>query len=82
MSHGVDPVESHLEAHDWAAFAGYAALLGVGFAAGLMSLVYYDDWLSGEAGDAARRARARPPSTSSSIAPGSSRSRPAGGSRS
>jgi ZIP family zinc transporter len=45
VSHGVDPVESHLEAHHWAAFAGYAVLLGLGFAAGLMSLVHYDTWL-------------------------------------
>jgi len=45
VSHGVEPVQSHLEDHKWAAFAGYASLLGVGFAAGLMSLVYYDNWL-------------------------------------
>jgi ZIP family zinc transporter len=45
VSHGVEPVESHLEAHEWAAFAGYATLLGLGFAVGLMSLVYYDNWL-------------------------------------
>jgi ZIP family zinc transporter len=45
VSHGVEPVETHLEAHKWAAFAGYATLLGLGFAAGLMSLVYYDNWL-------------------------------------
>jgi ZIP family zinc transporter len=45
VSHGVEPVESHLEAHKWGAFAGYATLLGLGFAAGLMSLVYYDGWL-------------------------------------
>jgi len=45
VSHGVAPVESHLEAHKWAGFAGYATLLGLGFAAGLMSLVYYDGWL-------------------------------------
>jgi ZIP family zinc transporter len=45
VSHGVEPVESHLEAHKWAAFAGYATLLGLGFTAGLMSLVYYDGWL-------------------------------------
>src|SRR5690242_3799386 len=45
VSHGVEPVESHLEAHEWGAFSGYAALLGVGFAAGLMGLVYYDTWL-------------------------------------
>jgi zinc transporter, ZIP family len=45
VSHGVEPVESHLEAHSWGAFAGYATLLALGFAAGLMSLVYYDGWL-------------------------------------
>src|SRR4051812_47117798 len=45
VSHGVEPVETHLEAHSWGAFAGYAFLLGAGFAAGLMSLVYYDLWL-------------------------------------
>ena len=45
VSHGVQPVESHLEAHKWAAFSGYATLLGLGFATGLMSLVYYDNWL-------------------------------------
>src|SRR5215471_8573329 len=32
VSHGVEPVESHLQTHDWAAFA-------------FMSLVYYDDWM-------------------------------------
>jgi len=45
VSHGVAPVEAHLEARNWAAFAGYATLLAGGFAAGLMSLVYYDVWL-------------------------------------
>jgi ZIP family zinc transporter len=45
VSHGVEPVESHLDAHDWGPFSGYAALLGLGFAVGLMSLVYYDEWL-------------------------------------
>ena len=45
VSHGVGPVESHLEAHKWGAFAGYATLLSLGFTAGLMSLVYYDGWL-------------------------------------
>jgi ZIP family zinc transporter len=45
VSHGVEPVETHLEDHKWAAFAGYGTLLGLGFAAGLMSLVYYDNWL-------------------------------------
>jgi zinc transporter, ZIP family len=45
VSHGVEPVETHLEAHKWGGFAGYAFLLGTGFAAGMMSLVYYDAWL-------------------------------------
>jgi ZIP family zinc transporter len=45
ISAGVEPVETHLEAHSWAAFLGYAALLTGGFAAGMMSLVYYDGWL-------------------------------------
>ena len=45
VSHGVEPVETHLQARDWAAFAGYAALLALGFTAGMMSLVYYDAWL-------------------------------------
>jgi ZIP family zinc transporter len=45
VSHGVEPVDSHLEAHQWATFAGYAALLSIGFASGMMALVYYDGWL-------------------------------------
>jgi ZIP family zinc transporter len=45
VSHGVGPVETHLEAKHWGSFAGYAALLSIGFAAGMMSLVYYDGWL-------------------------------------
>jgi ZIP family zinc transporter len=45
VTHGVDPVQTRLEAHRWGAFAGYAALLGLGFAVGMMSLTYYDAWL-------------------------------------
>ena len=45
VTHGVDPVETRLKAHDWVAFAGYALLLGLGFTVGMMSLVYYDAWL-------------------------------------
>src|SRR6185295_10080192 len=45
VSHGVEPVETHLEGHEWGTFAGYAGLLGGGFAVGLLSLVYYDRWL-------------------------------------
>jgi len=45
LSGGVEPVESALNARDWGTFALRAALLGGGFALGLMSLVYYDWWL-------------------------------------
>ena len=45
VSHGSAPVETHLEAHAWGPFLGYAALLAFGFTAGMMSLVYYDSWL-------------------------------------
>ena len=45
VTHGSAPVESHLQAHSWAAFLGYGALLAFGFTAGMMSLVYYDGWL-------------------------------------
>ena len=45
LSHGVAPVETHLGAHQWGTFVGYAALLSIGFAAGMMGLVYYDGWL-------------------------------------
>ena len=45
LTGGVEPVESALDARDWGTFAMRAALLGGGFALGLMSLVYYDWWL-------------------------------------
>ncbi len=45
LSHGVGPVETHLAAHQWGLFVGYAALLSIGFVAGMMGLVYYDGWL-------------------------------------
>jgi zinc transporter, ZIP family len=50
LVHGVEPVEEALtsavdEGSSWAHFAGLAALLVLGVAAGLMSLVYYDRWL-------------------------------------
>jgi ZIP family zinc transporter len=44
-TNGVDPIESHLEAHDWGSFAGLAALLAVGFGVGFLSLVHYDGWM-------------------------------------
>jgi ZIP family zinc transporter len=46
VSHGVAPVDTHLEAHAWGPFLGYAALLAFGFTLGMMSLVYYDSWLT------------------------------------
>ncbi len=46
LSGGVGPVEAALEERAWGQFAGYSALLGGGFAVGLMGLVYYDAWLA------------------------------------
>jgi zinc transporter, ZIP family len=45
LSHGVEPIESHIDAHNWWTFVGEAALLVAGFTAGLMSLVYYEAWM-------------------------------------
>jgi len=45
LTNGVEPVESALDDRRWGPFASYTALLGGGFALGLMSLVYYDWWL-------------------------------------
>src|SRR5262249_48236017 len=45
MSEAVDPIEGALDAHHWGRFSGLSALGVLGFAAGLMSLVYYDAWM-------------------------------------
>jgi ZIP family zinc transporter len=45
LSHGVGPVEEAVEEHEWSEVAQLAPLLAIGFAGGLMSLVYYDWWL-------------------------------------
>ncbi len=45
LSHGVEPVEGAVNAHDWSRLATLGPLLAVGFALGLMSLVYYDSWM-------------------------------------
>jgi ZIP family zinc transporter len=50
LSHGVGPVEEALEGAveggaSWGRFMWLALLLGAGFTAGLMSLVYYDRWM-------------------------------------
>src|SRR2546421_9594309 len=45
LSGAVSPIEESLSARDWGPFAGYAALGLGGFALGLMSLVYYAEWV-------------------------------------
>ena len=45
LSAAVDPVEAALRGRRRRRFAGLAALLTVGFAAGLLSLVGYDAWM-------------------------------------
>ena len=49
MSGAVDPIEGALKAHHWGRFSGLSALRVLGFAAGLMSLVYYDAWMKSRA---------------------------------
>jgi zinc transporter, ZIP family len=51
FSHGIGPVEEALEGAvddgaSWSKFVGLALIFGVGISAGLMSLVYYDRWVS------------------------------------
>src|SRR6266513_2502254 len=41
----IDPVESALNASNWGRFSWLSALALGGFAAGLLSLVYYDSWM-------------------------------------
>src|SRR4051812_20522806 len=48
LSHGVEPVESAVEDHDWSRVLQLSPLLGGGLAVGLMSLVYYDRWMTGK----------------------------------
>ena len=45
LTGAVEPIESALTAHDWGRFAWLAALGLGGFALGLMSLVYYSEWM-------------------------------------
>jgi len=45
MSEAVNPIEGALDAHDWGRFSGLSTLGVLGFAAGLMSLVYYEAWM-------------------------------------
>jgi ZIP family zinc transporter len=49
LSHAVEPIEAALPggAHaNWGRFAGYAAVLALGLGIGLLSLVYYDEWMA------------------------------------
>jgi ZIP family zinc transporter len=50
LSNAVEPMDSALHAHDWGRFTELSVLGAVGFAAGLMSLVYYDAWMKRRAG--------------------------------
>jgi ZIP family zinc transporter len=53
MTGAVDPIESALDARHWSRFSWLAALGAFGFALGLLSLVYYSEWMKARA---ARRA--------------------------
>jgi zinc transporter, ZIP family len=57
VAHGVEPVEEALisaanEGGSWSGFFGLASVLVVGGVVGLMSLVYYADWLGKQRGKA------------------------------
>jgi ZIP family zinc transporter len=45
LTGGVEPIEAALDNRNWGTFTGLAALGLAGFALGLMSLVYYAEWL-------------------------------------
>jgi zinc transporter, ZIP family len=45
LENGVDPVTGALDARHWGTFSMRAAILAIGFAIGLMGLVYYDAWM-------------------------------------
>src|SRR5262245_9764248 len=55
VEHGIGPVEEALEGavdegQSWLEFAGFASLFVVGATVGLMSLVYYDRWMTKQRG--------------------------------
>jgi ZIP family zinc transporter len=50
MSEAVNPIESALDARHWGRFSGLSVLGVLGFAGGLMSLVYYEAWMKRRAG--------------------------------
>jgi zinc transporter, ZIP family len=45
LKEAIDPVESALNVSNWGRFSWLSALAFGGFAAGLLSLVYYDSWM-------------------------------------
>jgi ZIP family zinc transporter len=60
LSHAIEPVEESLVAAStgqglWRAFAGRALLLAAGLTVGLVSLVYYDQWMGRRAAAATAR---------------------------
>lgn len=50
LTGAVDPIEGALDARHWGRFVWLAALGVAGFAVGLMSLVYYSEWMKARAG--------------------------------
>jgi zinc transporter, ZIP family len=46
LGHGVEPVEDAVADHHWSRLAELAPLLAGGLVLGVMSLVYYDQWIS------------------------------------
>ena len=49
LSGAVDPIDTALGARHWGRFSWLAALGAAGFAAGLMGLVYYGEWMKARA---------------------------------
>ncbi len=48
IQHGFEPVEVAVTGRHWSHFAGYGLLFAAGAAIGLLSLVYYERWMSRE----------------------------------
>jgi ZIP family zinc transporter len=48
VENGFEPVEDAVQDRHWSDLAGYGLLFAAGFAVGLMSLVYYERWMSRE----------------------------------
>src|SRR5579872_2654108 len=49
LTGAVDPIDAAMHAHHWGRFSWLAALGLAGFALGLMSLVYYSEWMKNRA---------------------------------